>query len=113
MIEKYKIYNEKFKELEGYLYFDTETQKFSMTILDNYNDKNPDCFFRELNKRGITEVPQHLVDMWVQGRVFPPNRQGLQGMLADIGMTEYNLHDILVYGNGRCQMDFSCIIREE
>lgn len=113
MIEKYKIYNEKFKELEGYLYFNTETQQFSMTILDDYNGKNPDCFFRELNKQGITEVPKHLVDMWVQGRVFPPNRQGLQGMLADIGMTEYNLHDILVYGNGRCQMDFSCIIREE
>lgn len=113
MIEKYKIYNEKFKELEGYLYFNTETQQFSMTILDDYNGKNPDWFFRELNKQGITKVPQHLVDMWVQGRVFPPNRQGLQGMLADIGMTEYNLHDILVYGNGRCQMDFSCIIREE
>ena len=29
------------------------------------------------------------------------------------GMNEYNVHDILVYGNGRCQMDFSCIIREE
>lgn len=113
MIEKYKIYNEKFKELEGYLYFNTETQQFSMTILDDYSGKNPDCFFRELNKQCITEVPQHLVDMWVQGRVFPPNRQGLQGMLADIGMTEYNLHDILVYGNGRCQMDFSCIIKEE
>lgn len=113
MIEKYKIYNEKFKELEGYLYFNTETQQFSMTILDDYSGKNPDCFFRELNKQGITEVPQHLVDMWVQGRVFQPNRQGLQGMLADIGMTEYNLHDILVYGNGRCQMDFSCIIKEE
>lgn len=96
MIEKYKIYNEKFKELEGYLYFNTETQQFSMTILDDYSGKNPDWFFRELNKQGITEVPQHLVDMWVQERVFPPNRQGLQGMLADIGMAEYNLHDILV-----------------
>lgn len=42
MIEKYKIYNEKFKELEGYLYFNTETQQFSMTILDDYSGKNPD-----------------------------------------------------------------------
>lgn len=113
MIEKYKIFNEKFKELEGYLFFDTETEKFSMTILEDYSNKHPDCFFRELNKQGIIEVPQHLVDMWVQGRVFPPNRQGLRGILEDIGMTEYNLHDILVYGNGRCQMDFSCIIRAD
>lgn len=112
MIEKYKIFNERYKELEGYLYFNDETEQFSMTILENYDGKRPDCFFKELNKQGIVEVPQHLVDMWVRGRVFPPNRQGLQGMLKDMGMVEYNVHDILVYGNGRCQMDYSCIIRE-
>lgn len=62
MIEKYEIYNEKFKELEGYLYFDSDTEKFSMTILDNYSGKIPDVFFVVLNQQGITEVPQHLVD---------------------------------------------------
>ena len=111
MIEKYEIYNEKFKELEGYLYYDPTTDKFSMTLLDNYEGKHPDITFDILSKRGFIEVPQHYVDDWVQGRVFPPNRQGLQGMLESIGMTEYNLHDLLIYGNGRCQMDFSCIRR--
>lgn len=111
MIEKYEIYNEKFKELEGYLYFDSDTEKFSMTILDDYSGKTPDVFFVVLNQQGITEVPQHLVDRWVHGRVIPSNRQGLRGMLDAVGMKEYNVHDILVYGNGRCQMDFSCIRR--
>lgn len=113
MVEKYIIYNELYNEVEGYLYFDTETERFSMTILEDYTGKHPDWFFMELNKKGVVQVPQHFVDMWVNGRVFPPNRQGLQGMLKDIGMTEYNVHDILVYGNGRCQMDYSCIIRQD
>lgn len=111
MVEKYEIYNEKFKELEGYLFFDTETKKFSMRILEDYTGMHPDIWFQVLNERGIVEVPQHIVDNWVQGRVFPPNRQGLQGMLQEIGMTEYNVHDILIYGNGKCQMDYSCIRR--
>lgn len=111
MIEKYEIYNEKFKETEGYLYFNTETQQFSITVLEDYTGKHPDIFFDVMHLRGIVEVPQHLVDMWVTHRVFPPNRQGLRGMLDEMGMKEYNVHDILVYGNGRCQMDHSMIIR--
>lgn len=31
-------------------------------------------------------------------------------MPDEMGMKEYNVFDILVYGNGRCQMDYSCII---
>ena len=112
MIEKYEIFNEKYKELEGWLFFDTESETFSMRILESYEGKHPDCFFKELHRKGIVDVPQHFVDMWVEGRIFPPNRQGLQGMLQEMGMSEYNVHDILIYGNGRCQMDFSCIIRE-
>ena len=46
MIRKFKIWNEKFKELEGYLTFDTETEKFGMTLLDDYTGKTPDIFLR-------------------------------------------------------------------
>lgn len=52
MIEKYRIFNEKYKELEGYLFFNTETQQFSMTMLEDYTGKRPDCFFKELHKQG-------------------------------------------------------------
>lgn len=45
MIEKYEIRNEKFNdELEAYLYFDTDTEEFSMTLLDDYTNKKPDIF---------------------------------------------------------------------
>ena len=52
MIEKYEIRNEKFNdELEGYLYFDTDTEEFSMTLLDDYTNKKPDIFFKLLHER--------------------------------------------------------------
>lgn len=112
MIRKFRIYNEKFKTDEGYLFYNTETEQFSMKLLPEY-EGYVDIFFKELNKQGIIDVPQHLVDMWVRGRVIPPNRQGLRGILDDLGMKEYNVFDLLVYGNGRCQMDYSCIIEEK
>lgn len=109
MIREFEIYNEKFKEVQAYLYYDTETKKFNMQLLKDYTGLHPDIIFLELYKQGIVDVPQHIAQMWAEGRVFPPNRQGLQGMLEDIGMTEYDVFEIMLYGNGRCQMDYSCI----
>lgn len=34
-------------------------------------------------------------------------------MLNALGMKEYNLHDLIVYYEGRCQMDYSYIKRIE
>ena len=112
MIRKFRIYNEKFKTDEGYLFYNTETEQFSMKLLPEYTGY-ADIFFKELHKQGVIDVPQHLVDMWVRGRVIPPNRQGLRGILDELGMKEYNVFDLLLYGNGRCQMDYSCIIEEK
>ncbi len=91
-------------KLMGYLYYDTSVDKYSMRLLESY-DEEPEIFFNELNKQGVVDVPQHLVDNWVRGRVIPPNRQGLRGILNDIGMKEYNVFDLLVYASGRCHMD--------
>lgn len=91
-------------KLMGYLYFDEDISKYSMKLLKSY-DEEPEIFFNELNRQGIVDVPQHLVDNWVRGRVIPPNRQGLRGILNDIGMKEYNVFDLLMYASGRCHMD--------
>lgn len=111
MIEKYEIWNEKFKELEGYLFYDTSTDSYSIKLLEDYTGKHPDIIFDILSKKGIVDVPQGVTDRWVRGRVFPPNRQGIRGMLQQIGIPEYNLHDLLLYFEGRCQMDYSYIKR--
>lgn len=111
MIEKYEIFNLKFSELEGYLFYDTDKDMYSMTLLDNYDGKHPDIWFKIMHDMGVVDVPQHIVDRWVQGRVFPPSRQGLKGMLQEIGIPKYDLHALLIYFEGRCQMDYSCIRR--
>lgn len=110
MIRKFEILNEKYNdELMGYLFYDTEKDSYSMKILESYDGKHPEIFFRVLNEQGVINVPDYLVDNWVHGRVIPPNRQGLQGILEECGMKEYNVFDLLIYGNGRCHMDSLCI----
>jgi hypothetical protein len=112
---EYEIWNGKYNELEGYLYYNSETKQFSMRLLEDYTGKTPDCFFDILQEQGVTVPEQHLVDMWVDGRVPPPNRQGIRGMLEGVGMKEYDRFAILTYASGRCQQDSSYIklVRKE
>lgn len=110
MKRKFEIRDEKRDDsFMGYLYYDTDTDKYSMTLPESYKDTLgdvlPEIFFDECNKQGITEVPDYLVDMWIRGRVIPPNRQGIKGILAEMGMTEYNVFDMLIYCDGRCFKD--------
>lgn len=113
MIEKYEIWNDKFKEFEGYLFYDTGNDKYAIRLLEDYSGKHPDILFKIWADRGVVDLPQGVVDRWVKGRVFPPNRQGARDMLNALGMKEYNLHDLIVYYEGRCQMDYSYIKRIE
>lgn len=104
MIKHYKIIDGKDNILQGVLTFNTDTKQFSITLDEGFKG-NGDAYFNALYKKGYREVPQHLVDNWVSGRVIPPNRQGLEGILADIGMTEYNLVELFFYSMGKCDID--------
>lgn len=110
MKHKFEILNERYSnELMGYLFYDDTKDKYSMRMLKSYKGKHPTIFFKILNERGIIDVPEHLVMQWVQGRVITPQRQGIEGILEDIGLKEYDLYKLLIYGNGRCNMDSLCI----
>lgn len=142
----YKIVNEKYNELEGYLYYDVESKTFSMTLLEDYTGKHPDIFFSIMNERGITDVPEEYINVWLSSRIFPPDKkekeakmkalyiewfksdgitdpdeierllptfnydEEVKKMLKEMGLKEYNAHDILVYYEGRCDMDYSYIV---
>ena len=111
MIRKFEIRNEKYNgELEAYLTYNTETDEYKMRLLEDYSGKHPDITFKELHKQGVVEVPDHITRNWVEHRVIPPNRQGLQGILEEMGMTEYNVFDLLLYNSARNQMDYSYIV---
>lgn len=107
MKREFEIYNYKFKEVQGYLYYDTDKDRYSMRLLPSYKGMHPDCTFMELNKQGIVYVPQDIVDMWVHNRVIPPNRQGLEGILKEMGLSEYNVFDLLMLTGGTCELDYS------
>lgn len=48
MIEKYEIWNDKFKEFEGYLFYDTGNDKYAIRLLEDYSGKHPDILFKIL-----------------------------------------------------------------
>ena len=91
------------------MFNNTETDTYAMKLLEDYTGKHPDIFFRILHDQGVVDVPEYLVDVWVQDRVIPPNRQGLEGLLKEMGMTEYHVFDLLMYAKGRCQLDYSML----
>lgn len=106
MIRKFEILDEKHNdELSGYLSYDTEKDFYTMRILEDYTGKHPHVLFRLMHEQGIVDVPDFIALDWVQSRVIPPNRHGIWGILADIGMTEYNVFDLLMYSMGRCDAD--------
>ena len=110
MIRKFKVYNKKYKEVQAFLQYDTETKKYTMQILEDYTGMHPDCMFMEMNKRGIVEVPDYLISNWVESRVIPPDRQCMSTILDDLGLKEYDQFTFLMLGHGESQMDFSCLI---
>ena len=81
-----------------------------MQLLESYEGMHPDCIFAELHKMGYIEVPQRYVDMWVKSRVITPDRQGMSGILKELGLKEYNRFQFFLLGHGESQMDFSCAI---
>lgn len=109
MTRKFEIYNEKFKEVQAYLYLDTETETFSIELLDSYEGLHPDILFNIYHKMYPQDkfMAQHNVDGYIEGRVLPPNRHALSQYLSDMGLTEYNIVKILDYTKGRCPMDHS------
>lgn len=110
MLRRFKVYNKKYKEVQAYVQYNTKTKKFTMQILKDYTGMHPDCIFKELHDKGYVEVPEYFVDMWVDSRVICPNRQNMNGILAELGLKEYDRFAFFILGHGESQMDFSCII---
>ena len=78
-------------------------------LLDKQNTDALDIAFRQWKNRGFTVVPDDLSKSWVEERVIPSNRQGIEEVLVDFGLVEYNLLDMLLATKGRCQLDNSYI----
>ena len=104
---RYNIYNGS-GEVQGILSYDKDSDKYGITLPEKKASQLDICF-QQWYRRGFTEVPEDLVMNWIDSRVIPSNRQGMKSILAEMGIEEYNLFDMLMYCDGRCQMDSAYI----
>lgn len=111
MIRKFKVYNQKYNENLGTLYYNTETEEFKMRMLDSYEGLHPCIFMQELGvKRGLKWIEGRNAENYISLRIFPSNRQGLGICLASIGLTEYSIIGILDKTHGASEMDDNIFI---
>lgn len=106
---KFEIYNEVFREVQAYLTYDPVNDKYAIDLIPDYKGEHLDVFLYTMKKLGIEHADDNIARRWVESRVIPPYRQGINGILEKGRMREYNLFEILLYSKGRCQMDYSCI----
>ena len=106
MLRKYHIVNEIHNEIMGTLYMDKETEFVKIELLDDYTGLHPSIFFNIAgNEQGRKYIEGDLAMSYLTHRVLPPDRQALSMFLNDMGLTEYNIFDILDFTKGRCVMD--------
>lgn len=89
----------------GTLYYGDKAEKFSMHLNDLDLSKILSLFFYTMGKRGIRNVPEEFVQLWIDERVTPPNRQNIDEILSSIGETHYTQIAILEAAHGRCTHD--------
>ena len=103
---KFEIRNH-YGELQGILVaIDKNTFEI---VLDQQDTNRLDIAFIQWKNRGFHKVPKDLSKSWVEERVIPPTRQGIEEVLKDFRITEYNLLDMLLATDGRCQLDNSYV----
>jgi len=89
----------------GTFSYDTETEQFSMTIMENVpNDELPLSLEGFANKKKY--VLSHEDTMrWIRGRICPPGRHNIREILKDNGLSEYDEFGLLMITKGMCDKD--------
>lgn len=102
MIEKWLIRNDEVEEA-GFVYYDTATKEWSVEIT-NKKDLIPGYLMiaREVNR--FTLVGEEAAG-FIQERVIPHNRIGIEYILEINGMPYYDPYFFVKLGTGRCVMD--------
>jgi hypothetical protein len=104
--ERYKIYEHNVHI--GYFHVDisTDGQRLSAELF-----KPSESFVLLSDKNG--KVTHEQIEDWVFERIVPPTRIGIDDLLRQMGLSEYDKLEILKYTSARhtsdtCTIDFSC-----
>ena len=106
---EFEIYNEKYKEVQGYLYLDVESEDFYVRVLDSYEGMHPDATFLAQKMANPKQewLSERSVYNYIKMRIVPPTRHAINQILNELGLEEYNQVKLLDHTKGRCVMDFS------
>jgi hypothetical protein len=79
--------------------------KYTSECLVDDNDGDYPVLLFGFNKELPRDDSEH-IKYWLEERVVPKTRQGLDMILASVGMDHWDLEKLLELNHGRCSMDW-------
>lgn len=111
-MEKFFI-KDKNKKLCGVLFYERENDKWSIDIEKNIDMSLCPALLYCAIKEKKYHLDNKLSKMWVENRVVPEDRQNINDLLKSVGLTHYDISDILKITKGKCCMDDCTVEYEE
>ena len=85
--------------------YDEKDDTYSIRISEDADPAELPAILRILADQGKREIEDRWARRWVMERVVPPSRQNLGSVLKENGLERYDMHALLVAGDGRCAQD--------
>ena len=89
----------------GILTYDMDADTFSIELDDDIVPNEVPYILRHFALKGYKVVPNDWSLAWVQDRLIPPNRQLIDVILKDLGLSEYSEYGLLCAMHGKCTDD--------
>lgn len=105
-VKKFNIRDE--KTVFGILTYDESKAKFTIDFFEgiDYRKTRAPMYVTEFAKHCVgTRLPQEFVDLWINDRIIPKERQNIDEILQDAGLTYYSPYGMLMACKGRCTFD--------
>lgn len=90
---------------QAYLFYDEETELFSIKIRSNAVPERLPIILELLLKKGITEIDDYWARRFVKERIVPIDRQNIGEILRVHGLKEYKEIDMLYISMGHSTQD--------
>jgi hypothetical protein len=99
-IESFPLFNDQVKI--GMISYDRSADKFECVI---FGGVLPEQLPYEFTHSADGSIDPDEVRFWVNERIIPCNRMGLEAILEDSGLKQWDAWDMLKVADGRCVRD--------
>lgn len=106
MLKRFKIVNQSNpKEINAILIYNTETDKYTISIPRNISQSNLPAILKLLYNKGQFEIDDTWSRKFISERVVPADRQNIGKIMRKVGMKRYDEINFLEYNAGKSCMD--------